>query len=228
MMKTYLIRRAARRPGLDGRWDSEVWAAAETARIEWFHPAGSEHRPVTLARVLYDDEALYVHFRVENDRFIRCVHTEFQSAVFKDSCVEFFFQPGDDKGYFNFEMNCGGALLARYYPDPHPDRAVRHERSQRLTPEDAAAMRIYHSLPSRVEPELPGPVTWGVEYSIPLAVLERHAGPLRPLAGRVWHGNFYKCGDEVSHPHWGAWNPVGEELNFHQPSRFGVLIFAPA
>jgi hypothetical protein len=53
-------------------------------------------------------------------------------------------------------------------------------------------------------------------------VLERYVGPLAPLAGQVWRGNFYKCGDRTSHPHWAAWSPV-DELNFHLPRCFGAL-----
>jgi len=38
--------------------------------------------------------------------------------VWKDSCVEFFIQPRPDAGYFNLEMNAGGAHLCCYIEDP--------------------------------------------------------------------------------------------------------------
>jgi hypothetical protein len=43
--------------------------------------------------------------------------------------------------------------------------------------------------------------------------------------GNLWRANFYKCGDDTSHPHWAAWSPV-DELNFHLPRCFGRLGFA--
>ena len=40
-----------------------------------------------------------------------------------------------------------------------------------------------------------------------------------------WKANFYKCGDETLHPHFGCWNPVvAEEPNFHLPEFFGTLL----
>ena len=48
---------------------------------------------------------------------------------------------------------------------------------------------------------------------------------LAPLDGRTMRANFYKCGDNTSHPHWGAWNSIGDELNFHQPAQFVLLKF---
>ena len=59
----------------------------------------------------------------------------------------------------------------------------------------------------------------------PFALLEAYVGPIAIDKGSVWGANFYKCGDETSHPHWGAWSPV-DELNFHLPRCFGRLGFA--
>src|SRR5688572_29160119 len=94
--------------GTDGRQDG--WGAAEVANVDQFHARSSAHRPVTRARLLYDDAGLYLAFDVE-DRYVRCLSTAYQSRVSRDSCVEFFVRPRADEGYFNFEINCGGALL---------------------------------------------------------------------------------------------------------------------
>jgi hypothetical protein len=222
-----MIYRAAAAPAappLAADWDAPAWAAAETAEISWFHPAGSGHRPRTQVRVLHDTESLYLIFRVE-DRYVRAVAGEFQGPVYEDSCVEFFVRPRDRAGYFNFEMNCGGTLLLYYIEDPRRT-ADGFARFTKLKDSDVSEMRIHHSLPRIVEPEIAEPVVWSVAYSIPYSLLRRYAGAITPDPGRPWRCNFYKCGDKTSHPHWGAWSPVGEELNFHQPERFGILEFA--
>src|SRR2546423_451757 len=103
----YRIKRATVRPELKGLWEGSAWTGAGVARVDQFHPASSDHRPHTEAKVLYDDEGLYVQFRVA-DRYVICTRTENQSLTSKDSCVEVYFQPFPDKGYLNFEMNCGG------------------------------------------------------------------------------------------------------------------------
>jgi hypothetical protein len=79
-------------------------------------------------------------------------------------------------------------------------------------------------MPAVVEPEIIGKQIWFLEFVIPFAVFTKFAGPLGEIAGQMWRGNFYKCGNETSHPHWGAWSPV-DELNFHLPGCFGRIRF---
>ncbi len=219
----YTIRRVTVRPELEGRWHGPAWSWADTLDVAWFHPRSSDHRPRVQARVLYDDEALYVAFRVD-DRYVRAVHTEYNGPVCLDSCVECFVRPRPDLGYFNFETNCGGTLHLSYVEDP--TRTPDGFKKRTFVPEgQGGAVRIYHSLPRRVEPERVEETVWTIEYAVPWGVFEAYVGPLGDLAGQEWRGNFYKCGDETSHPHWAAWAPLGEELNFHQPRYFAPLRF---
>jgi len=44
------------------------------------------------------------------------------------------------------------------------------------------------------------------------------------MSTKVFRGNFFKCGDETSHPHWASWSPISEELNFHRPETFGSIV----
>jgi hypothetical protein len=218
----YTVKRTGAPPPMDGRWDATAWGHAETLEISHFRPESNAHRPRTEARLLYDDDAVYGFFRVA-DRYVRCVNTAYQSGVCQDSCVEWFVCPAAP-GYFNFEINCGGTLHASYLEDP--TRTPKGFR--KFTFLDAAAggeIRIRHSLPSVVDPELTEPVEWTIQFAVPLAVLRRYAGPVRAEPGVRWRGNFYKCGDKTSHPHWAAWSPVAE-LNFHRPADFGEIEFA--
>jgi len=172
--------------------------------------------------MLYDAAWVYAIFRVE-DRFVRCVETDFNGPVCRDSCTEFFVAPLPGKGYFNFEVNCGGTILCYHVEDPTPT-PTGFRKCTPLTSEEGAQVRVYHSLPAVVEPEITEPVTWLNEIHIPLALLEGCVGPLGDPAGQVWRGNLYKCGDQTSHPHWGTWAPV-EGASFHQPQYFAPLAF---
>ena len=107
-------------------------------------------------------------------------------------------------GYFNFEINCGGALLSYYIEDP-TRTADGFAKFTRLSAEHGRRIRITHSLPSLVVPEHKGPKVWQIGCAIPLDVLEAYAGPLGPLSGQTWRGNFFKCADDSSHPHWASW-----------------------
>jgi hypothetical protein len=180
-----------------------------------------EHRPRTQAKLLYDDVYVYVRFRVE-DRYIIAAVADHQGRVCGDSCVEFFFTPGEDteKGYFNIELNCGGIML------------FHHQLFRDTNPVDVNAsvishMEISHSMPDRVYPERPGPETWTVGYRIPWHELEVYSPVTPPGPGAAWRANFYKCADSSSHPHWLTWSPVeNEKPDFHLKQYFGLLRFA--
>ncbi len=222
-MTHYTIRRAGGRPELRGLWSGPSWGQVPSLEVAQFHPSSSEHRPHTEARLLYDRSFLYVHFRVQ-DRYVRAVSRRFQDPVWEDSCVELFVRPLPDSGYFNFEMNCGGVLLLYYIEDPArtPDGFVKYRKVDKR---HLRGLKVFHTLPRRVKQELPGPVDWAVEYRVPFALFAAYLGSPAPTAGASWRGNLYKCAEACSHPHWASWAPIGEELNFHQPERFGLLSF---
>lgn len=222
---TYVIRRATATPELRGDWDGRAWRRADVAEVEHFHPSSSaDHRPRARAKLLHDDAGMYVLFRVA-DRYVTCRHSEHQSHVFRDSCVEFFVQPRPDRGYFNVEMNCGGTMLLYYMHDAARDAKGRLANYEILSPAELATIRVGHSLPRTIAEEIAEPVEWWLEYFFPFALMERYVGPLAPPAQRRWRGNFYKCGDDTSHPHWASWSPI-ERLDFHQPECFAPLAFA--
>jgi hypothetical protein len=218
----YPIRKTEAVSRLDLSWDNPAWAGAEVLEVRHFRPEGSEHRPHTRARLLYDAHGLHGIFQV-HDRFVRCVRTEYHSEVWKDSCVEFFAEPKRDAGYFNFEFNCGGAFLCSHIVDP--TRTPNGFAQFTKVPADLGRwIQVRASLPRVVDPEITDPVVWTLQFHIPFKLFEMYVGPLGAVAGQAWRGNFYKCADDGSHPHWGSWSPV-DEFNFHLPRCFGTLGF---
>ncbi|MCK5802196.1 MAG: carbohydrate-binding family 9-like protein [Lentisphaeria bacterium] len=219
----YTVERTANAPSLDGDWDGAAWEGANTVEATNFRPESSDHRPNASFRVQYSATALHGIARVE-DCYVRAVYEGFQAAVCRDSCAEFFFKPDVGPGYFNFEFSCGGSFLASYVLDCSRIGDEGLADCRMLTEAEGRQVSVWHSLPTRVEPEIAEPTVWTVQFSIPLAVLEPYCGAIGDLAGREWAGNFYKCGDETSHPHWASWAPVSE-LNFHLPDCFQPIVF---
>jgi len=214
------VTRLAKPPAIDADWDKEPWAGIQPMFIDRYMGKKPTHIPTVQAKIAYDDEALYVIFRVV-DQYVRAVAQKNQQEVCGDSCVEFFLTPGTDvsKGYFNIEVNCGGTMLCRHQVAPGKDK-------QALTQDECAGVQIAHSLPRIVDPEIVEPTTWTVEYRLPVALLEKYAAVTRPAPGVVWRANLYKCADLTSHPHWLTWAPIDwPEPNFHVPECFGVLEF---
>ena len=214
------IPRIAPPPTINGKWDKDAWRSVPALCID--NPAGEkpEHLPETRARIAYDNKAIYVIFQVD-DRFVRSVVTDYQGSVCRDSCVEFFFTPDMDTtvGYFNLEINCGGTALFTF-------RKSRDEGVNEVTPREFEEVTIAHSLPKIVDPEIIEPTTWTVEYSVPFSVLKEHCRMKAPQPGIKWRGNFYKCGDATSMPHWLSWAPLDcTHPDFHLPHCFGLLEF---
>lgn len=221
-LNAYALYPVRSRPQFDGAWDGPFWKKTRIIEISHFRPESSAHRPKTQVKMLYGLEGLYGIFRVQ-DRYVRSVHRRHQDPVYKDSCVEFFVHPNGKGGYFNFEFNCGGALLASYVINP-TRVGNRLADCSRLSKAEVRQLKIYHSMPKMTDPELQEAVTWYLEFFIPFNLLEKYTGPLDVKPGMMWRGNFYKCADETSHPHWASWSPL-EDLNFHLPHCFGTLEF---
>ena len=209
---------------VDAGWSSAEWRAVAPATIAHFHARSSVHRPRTEVKLLRSDAGLHVHFRVR-DRYVRVAHVGFQAEVHKDSCVELFVRPGGIGGYLNFEMNAGGSLLASFIEDwARTPKGFRRCRS--LDSKWDERILRFHNLPDRIDPEITRPTDWNIQYTSPWVLFAEVTGHGQPGVDEMWTGNFYKCGDETSHPHWAAWSPIGEALNFHAPECFGRLVFA--
>ena len=194
-MKDYTVLHAVGEP------DWGKVAAAELHPCRW----SPNPPPPALAGAVWTEEALLV--RLESFAApARAVNTEPDSAVWEDSCLEFFIEPYPGKGYYNFEINPAGALKVCF----GPGRADR-ERIQTPLP-----YREYFRIKTtRTEED------WSAAYIIPLSLLFPDGSV--PSQARA---NFYKCGDETATPHFQCWHPVQAEApDFHRPECFGTLLF---
>ena len=224
-MKVYGIIKALSSPMSDDfNWDNGIWANVGSITIDEFHKEGTDHKPCVQVKGLYTEDAIHFLYKVE-DRYVRSLRTKRQEPVCLDSCVEVFMWPFENKGYVNFEINCGGTFLSKYYADPNATPDERHKTAKPLDDSVLDQLIVKTTMPAVVEPEISDPTVYFVRLTIPILVLESVLGPIGSLQGTEWRANFFKCGDQTSHPHWGSWNPIGETLNFHQPHTFGKIKF---
>lgn len=226
----YTIAKVKTAPALDSGWKDADWQNVPALAITNFMAVpklgGGDHRPQTMVKLVYDDRGVYTLFQA-TDKYVRCVNTNFQSETCDDSCVEFFVRPKPDagpeqNGYFNFEINCGGAVKCRYTQIAKDGRVVS---TRRIDQQDRDSLKVHHSLPATVDPEIKKETVWTIGLFAPFEFFERYVGPLGNHCGQQWRANFYKCGNKTSHPHYGAWAPL-DTMNFHTPRRFGILEFA--
>ena len=205
---------------INADWNKKIWNDTESARLINYMGDKPTPFPEVQVKVRYDDKNIYVIFRV-NDQYVRAVAKENNGRVWEDSCVEFFFTPGPDikRGYFNLETNCKGIFLMQHTKKGGVGR-------EPIDKDDFNKITIAHSLSKNAEIEITEPVTWTLEYSIPITLLEKYMKVEKPGKGVRWRANFYKCGDKTSHPHWVTWAPViNPTPQFHLPEYFGWLDF---
>jgi hypothetical protein len=216
----YSLKRLKQPGKIDGNWDKSPWQQIEAVTLN--HSMGNvpAFKPFVQAKITYDSHNLYVIFNV-NDRFVRCVTNEINGPVWEDSCVELFFAPDANHPmhYFNLEINCGGTPLMYHNILPGLEYTT-------VDPAHIRMIEIAHSLPPLIPDEIKTPVSWTIEYRVPVALLEEYAPVTRPVSGVEWKGNFYKIADKTSNPHYLTWSPVINPVpNFHLPQFFGTLRF---
>ena len=217
---TYRVQRMKDNPTIDADWNKAAWKGVTPVTLEYYMGEEPAHQPKVQAKAAYDDQYLYLIWKVE-DKFVLARRTKHQQDVCRDSCVEFFFTPGGDpkeRGYFNLETNCAGVKLFGAH--------VAGSKDEKFTAEDFASVVTANSLKGPIDTEIAEPTTWTLEYKIPLSLLEKFARIERPKPGVTCARNFYKCADDTSHPHWLTWSPVTHaEPSFHLPKYFGILAF---
>ena len=216
-MPSYLVKKAIGPVDISAEWDSPVWANANTQKLEVVFNKSSSHHPCTEVKLTYDDQGIYGLFQVK-DRYVRATRKKDQEQVCKDSCVEFFVHPAGEEKYFNFEMNCGGTMLLYHIID------CRAHKYDVIPQADLNTIKRFHTLPKIVDPEITEPTTWRLGFAIPMSFFAKYTKINPKLSGQVWHGNFNKCADNTSHPHWLSWVQLSK-LDFHLPKEFGELIF---
>jgi hypothetical protein len=216
----YNVNRLKQPMKIDGKWDKPQWQNIPVIDVINYMGSMPKFHPEVQAKMMYDEDNLYVIFHVQ-DQYVRCLTKEFNGPVWEDSCCEFFFSPdsGFPENYFNLEMNCGGTPLMHY-------NLVPRKESKELAVDDIKKIEIAHSLPQIIDPEISDPVTWTLEYRIPLAMLEKYSKVTHPEKGVEWRANFYKIAENNSNPHYITWSVVeNEKPDFHLPQFFGKLKF---
>jgi hypothetical protein len=205
---------------IDGNWDKPQWQNIQSIDFKYHMEKLPAFRPTVLAKMMYDNENIYIIFRVQ-DRYVRCVTKEINGPVYEDACVEFFFAPDTSlpERYFNLEVNCGGTPLMYY-------NSIPRKEFKKLEDIEIRQIEIAHTLPQIVEPEIAEPVTWIIEYRLPLTILEKYSIVTPPKKGVTWKANFHKIAESSSNPHYLTWSSIDNPVHdFHLPQFFGTIVF---
>ncbi len=175
------------------------------------HAAGA----VTVARMLWDDDNLYVAFKCEDPN----IQTNFfkdDEPLYTSNVVEIFLNPsGDLQRYAEIELNPANALFDATFTG----------RRQGMNLAWSSGARHGVALDGTLNDARDVDREWSAELAIPFATLPGMPTP-KPKAGDAWRFNMYRLRQGPGQPGEGqAFRPplIGD---FHAVDRFGTMKFA--
>ncbi len=184
----------------------------ELGEVNWeSHP----YKPEVRFNIAWGEREIYLKYYI-CESHVKAEKSRSNEMVCEDSCVEFFVAPESDGLYYNFEFNpIGTALMGSGHG--------RHD-SSRSDPSLVSSIRRLTTMGREPFSEISGDIEWSLTVAIPLTLFFRHR--VESLVGKSFRANFYKCGDNLTTPHYLTWNPVkSEKPDYHRPEFFGILNF---
>lgn len=203
------IPKAEEAPAIDGAFeDEEAWAGALALEPFSNTLTGEKAPRQTAVRVMWDDAALYVAMRAEDD-YLQSRYEKRDDELWHEDAFEIFLDPlGDGKDYYEFQVSPAGVVF-----DSH--LAAYRKNDNAWNAEVAAAARVEGALNDGKA----GDVGWTAEIAIPWRSLDRSGG-VPPADARGLRVNFFRV-DAVleGRTQYGAWSPPLRG-DFHALDRF--------
>ena len=203
---------------IDGKLDEPEWQSADEMSFV-ITDSGQLPTVGTRARMLWDDQYLYVAFDCD-DRDLRAEMTLTDDNLWEeDEVAEIFIQPRPGSGqYLEFELNPRNTKLDLTCTNPTGTRADLNCSKEWNCTGWHNAVRVRGTV-NQLDDVDEG---WSCEMAIPIASIRGDSRLILP--GDQWRVNLYRVNRVDGVPEFTAWSPIGR-LDFHVPQKFGLLIF---
>jgi len=205
---------------IDAKLDEPAWRDARSMGDFTFNWYQSGNKEQTVAKMLWDDDNLYVSWFVR-DKHISAYEKQRHGPVSKDDCVEIFIapNPAKPKNYYTWEINPIGTMLNRNKSDWYTLGAT-------WDPGGVEYRATFHG--AEKKDETPGDDHWIVEMKVPFRNFIRDAAHTPPRDGDEWLLNVNRIGGQTNRQ-LSSWSPIPPPLTgFHSPEAFGRVVFAGA
>jgi hypothetical protein len=198
---------------LDGRLDEAAWRSAAVSDRFVNTMNGTAAPFETRARMLYDDESLYVGFEVDDRRLVS-EFREHDAHLWEQDCVELFLVPvAGGRGYVEIQVSPRGVTFDTRYDDRRLPRPFGH-----LDYESGVEARVVTRGTVDDDEADEGYV---VEARIPFGALGISPAP---RSGAEIRANMYVMNRGEHGITAAGWSPPMIP-DFHAPDRFGKLTF---
>jgi len=218
----YQVHRATKTITVDGLLTDGEWSRAPetTAFKEVFQP-GDLVEMRTTARLLWDDNYLYVAFTCW-DTDIWSTYHKFDDPVYAEEAAEIFIDPeGQGKYYWEIDVSPRNVVVDLMIP-----RAGYQGFAGTLKRYNVKGLRtgvkVYGTLDNRTDVD----EKWTVELAIPWSDFKGRKVNVPPKVGDSWRANMFRCeraGPGPEDDQFLSWS-LSPGV-FHQPKNFGVLTF---
>lgn len=201
---------------VDGDCDEAAWDAAQELDdfvFTWWQ-AGDPPQQQTKAKLLWDDEYLYIAYQCA-DKDIQATRHGRDSQVYRDDCVEVFASPefAKPENYFNLEMNALGEQLDQYRPG---GKMLEHW--------DPDGIQIGVSIDGTLNDSEDEDRGWSLEVAIPFRHFANVLTDSRPAPGDRWRLNLSRLEDNMASK--SQWSQGDRNYpRFHHPEYFGFVEF---
>lgn len=164
--------------------------------------------------ITHSGDAIFLKYYVKED-VIKIVMHKTNDQVHKDNCVEFFIGFGEEKEYYNIELNCLG-VCSMAYGEGRANRNILSEDVIHLIQKSIIIESATDNSATKFE--------WEITLLIPIEVFK--FSNIKTFTGQHGQGNFFKCGDDLPEPHFLTWKHIDAKTpDFHMPEFFGALAF---
>ncbi|HUH03208.1 MAG TPA: carbohydrate-binding family 9-like protein [Kofleriaceae bacterium] len=208
---------------IDGKADEAAWKRAPESPDFTFAEGGPTDGQKTSAKLLYDDEHLYVFVQVQ-DKDVASQYTKNDDPMWKEDVVEIFIDADKSgQGYVELQVNPNNAQFDSWFPQT---------RAQKFHLEWSAGMKsavVVHGTLNQRDDEDRG---WDVELAIPLAAVKGLDPAMKvtlpPAVGDTWKLNIVR-GEKPAKGNLVAssWNPITYK-DFHALDRMLEVTFTDA
>ncbi len=182
--QTYLCRRAAGTISINSAEHPEQWKDAMVIRDFVIPVSGKPAASRTVARMLWDDENLYVNVTAHDVDLRGTLKGQF-ARLWTEDAVELFLKPPAGEGYYEFEMSPTNVLLDLEIP------VGRH-----TSYEQRASWESHARLAVAVTGTLEQPDDVDESYRLVMAIPWKgltYGGKAAPKPGEKWRFIFARC-----------------------------------
>lgn len=166
-------------------------------------------------KMAHNGTHLFLQFFVEEDEIVAKAEKD-NGPVWRDSCVEFFISFDNSGYYYNIESSCVGKVLLGYRQNRND---VIHGSSDVMQ-----LIKRYPSLGTQPFDKKKGNFEWNILLVVPVEAFWQ--SNIKDFSGLEVRANAYKCGDDLTIPHFLTWKPIDSKTpDFHLPQFFHNLKF---